>query len=119
MQQAPPPPAVRGLGYAAAAWNLGFAGVSVWLVEGGVAKTAIGMFALVGLPYTLKFAWAPLIDRLRLLVGVFDHLARRPTHIAHRGSHAQCTALRFGPLPRLHTELEDVQFRLTHGAFEA
>ena len=42
--------------------------LSVWLVEGGVAKTAIGMFALVGLPYTLKFAWAPLIDRLRLPV---------------------------------------------------
>jgi hypothetical protein len=34
MQQAPPPPAVRGLGYAAAAWSLGFAGVSVWLVAG-------------------------------------------------------------------------------------
>ena len=42
--------------------------LSVWLVEGGIAKTAIGMFALVGLPYTLKFAWAPLIDRLRLPV---------------------------------------------------
>ncbi|EWY36481.1 MFS transporter permease [Skermanella stibiiresistens SB22] len=40
--------------------------LSVWLVEGGIAKTAIGLFALVGLPYTLKFAWAPLIDRLRL-----------------------------------------------------
>jgi PAT family beta-lactamase induction signal transducer AmpG len=42
--------------------------LSVWLVEGGVSKTAIGLFALVGLPYTLKFAWAPLIDRLHLPV---------------------------------------------------
>ena len=32
MEQAPPPGAVRWLGYTAAAWCLGFAGVSVWLV---------------------------------------------------------------------------------------
>jgi hypothetical protein len=31
MEQAPPPGAVRWLGYTAAAWCLGFAGVSVWL----------------------------------------------------------------------------------------
>ena len=34
MQQAPP--AVRGLGYAAAAWCLGFAGVSAWQVAAGL-----------------------------------------------------------------------------------
>jgi hypothetical protein len=32
-----PPPAVRALGYAVAAWCLGFAGVSVWLVADLVA----------------------------------------------------------------------------------
>ncbi|WP_245985987.1 AmpG family muropeptide MFS transporter [Azospirillum thermophilum] len=42
--------------------------LSVWLREGGVSKTAIGLFALVTMPYALKFAWAPLIDRLRLPV---------------------------------------------------
>jgi hypothetical protein len=36
MRQAPPA-AVRGLGYAVAAWCLGFAGVSVWLVAEMVA----------------------------------------------------------------------------------
>jgi MFS transporter, PAT family, beta-lactamase induction signal transducer AmpG len=40
--------------------------LSIWLAELGVAKTVIGLFALVGLPYTLKFLWAPLIDGLRL-----------------------------------------------------
>jgi PAT family beta-lactamase induction signal transducer AmpG len=40
--------------------------LSIWLVEEGVSKTAIGLFALVGTPYTLKFIWAPLIDQLRL-----------------------------------------------------
>ena len=34
------------------------------LNEAGVTKTAIGLFALIGLPYTLKFIWAPLIDHL-------------------------------------------------------
>jgi PAT family beta-lactamase induction signal transducer AmpG len=40
--------------------------LSIWLREGGISKTAIGMFALVTMPYALKFCWAPLIDRLRL-----------------------------------------------------
>lgn len=38
--------------------------LTVWLAESGVSKTAIGLFALVGAPYTFKFAWAPLIDRM-------------------------------------------------------
>ncbi|WP_051340684.1 AmpG family muropeptide MFS transporter [Azospirillum halopraeferens] len=42
--------------------------LSVWLREGGVSRTAIGLFTLVSLPYALKFVWAPLIDRLRLPV---------------------------------------------------
>ena len=42
--------------------------LSFWLREGGVSKEAIGLFSLVTLPYALKFAWAPLIDRLRLPV---------------------------------------------------
>lgn len=40
--------------------------LSVWLREGGISRTAIGLFALVTMPYALKFVWAPLIDRLRL-----------------------------------------------------
>jgi PAT family beta-lactamase induction signal transducer AmpG len=40
--------------------------LSIWLAEAGVTKTTIGLFALVGLPYTVKFLWAPAIDRLRL-----------------------------------------------------
>ncbi len=40
--------------------------LTAWLAEHGVAKTTIGLFALTGLPYSLKFLWAPLLDRLRL-----------------------------------------------------
>lgn len=36
----------------------------LWLAEVGVNKTTIGLFALVGTPYTLKFLWAPLVDRM-------------------------------------------------------
>lgn len=40
--------------------------LQAWLKDGGVTLTDIGLFALVGLPYTLKFLWAPLFDRYAL-----------------------------------------------------
>lgn len=40
--------------------------LSVWLVEQGISKAAIGAFALVGLPYTFKFIWSPIIDRTHI-----------------------------------------------------
>src|SRR6185437_7653974 len=36
----------------------------VWMREVGVDLGTIGLFALVGTPYTLKFLWAPLTDAL-------------------------------------------------------
>lgn len=40
--------------------------LSAWLVAADVSKTRIGLFALVSIPYSLKFLWAPLVDRLSL-----------------------------------------------------
>ncbi len=40
--------------------------LTYWLAEVGVSNTSIGLFALVGVPYTFKFAWAPLVDRMSL-----------------------------------------------------
>src|SRR5690606_32339322 len=34
-----------------------------WMTIEGVDLTTIGLFSLVTLPYSLKFLWAPLIDR--------------------------------------------------------
>jgi MFS family permease len=34
-----------------------------WLRTEGVDLKAIGLFALIGLPYTWKFLWSPLLDR--------------------------------------------------------
>jgi MFS transporter, PAT family, beta-lactamase induction signal transducer AmpG len=42
---------------------LTFATLSFRLAEIGVSRTQIGLFALVGIPYSVKFLWSPLIDR--------------------------------------------------------
>src|SRR6476646_3778062 len=36
----------------------------VWMREAGVDLGIIGLFALVGTPYTIKFLWAPIVDAL-------------------------------------------------------
>jgi PAT family beta-lactamase induction signal transducer AmpG len=50
--------------------------LSLRLAEIGVSLTAIGLFTLVRSPYTFKFLWAPIIDRLPL-PGITTRLGRR------------------------------------------
>ena len=38
--------------------------LQAWLTVAGLDLKTIGIFTLVGLPYTVKFLWAPLMDRL-------------------------------------------------------
>ena len=38
--------------------------LQAWLAVAGVDLKTIGIFTLVGLPYTLKFLWAPVMDRV-------------------------------------------------------
>jgi PAT family beta-lactamase induction signal transducer AmpG len=45
---------------------LTFGTLTFWLAESGVSRTTIGLLALVGTAYSLKFLWAPLVDRLPL-----------------------------------------------------
>lgn len=40
--------------------------LAVWMRQDGVSLTAIGLFALVGIAYNVKFLWAPVIDRAPL-----------------------------------------------------
>jgi PAT family beta-lactamase induction signal transducer AmpG len=42
--------------------------LQVWATEGGVNLRTIGLFAIIGTPYTIKFLWAPLVDALDLPV---------------------------------------------------
>ncbi len=81
MTAAPPPPPT--LAQRAAALHrlvvvtlLGFASglplaltgqaMQAWLTADGVDIATIGFLSLVGLPYTFKFLWAPLMDRFEL-----------------------------------------------------
>lgn len=49
--------------------------LSSWLTVSGTALAAIGGFALVKTPYSLKPAWAPLVDRFKL--PIFSNLLGR------------------------------------------
>lgn len=40
--------------------------LQAWMTEQGVDLSVIGLYSLVGLPYTLKFLWAPVFDRYTL-----------------------------------------------------
>jgi PAT family beta-lactamase induction signal transducer AmpG len=42
--------------------------LGLWLTDGGVSMTDIGLFAYTLLPYSFKFVWAPLLDQVRLPV---------------------------------------------------
>lgn len=50
--------------------------LAIWLSRAGVDKTTIGLFSAVTFPYFFKFAWAPLIDHIRI-PGLTRLLGRR------------------------------------------
>lgn len=69
-------PSLRALHRLAAVTLLGFASglplaltgqaMQAWLTVEGLDLAAIGFLSLVGLPYTFKFLWSPLMDRFEL-----------------------------------------------------
>jgi len=40
--------------------------LSAWLTKAGIDKTTIGIFALIGTPYSLKFLWSHMVNHLPL-----------------------------------------------------
>ncbi len=59
--------AILFLGFSAGLpFLLVFSTLSAWLSQAEIERAAIGMMAWVGLAYTVKFFWAPIVDRLRL-----------------------------------------------------
>ncbi len=48
-----------------------------WLTEGGTSLAAIGLTANIGLAYTLKFLWSPLLDQVRPPSGLAGFGRRR------------------------------------------
>lgn len=53
-----------------------FTTLTAWLTTAGVSKGLVGMFAWAGIAYSIKFAWAPLVDRFPL-PGLTGWLGRR------------------------------------------
>jgi len=43
-----------------------FQTLSAWLRQDGIERATIGMLSWVGLVYSIKFVWAPVVDRLPL-----------------------------------------------------
>lgn len=43
-----------------------FSTLSAWLTDAGLTRSAIGFFSWIGITYSVKVFWAPVIDRLRL-----------------------------------------------------
>ena len=43
-----------------------FSTLTAWLTEEGLSRTAIGFFAWIGITYSIKVIWSPLIDHLPL-----------------------------------------------------
>ncbi|MES1943190.1 major facilitator superfamily permease [Salinisphaera sp. PC39] len=61
---------VLGMGFlgfsAGLPFLLVFSTLSAWLTEVDVSRATIGFFSWVGITYSIKFFWAPVIDRLPL-----------------------------------------------------
>ena len=53
-----------------------FQTLSAWLRQEGIERATIGMLAWVGLTYSIKFLWSPIVDRFRLPL-LFGWLGRR------------------------------------------
>ena len=43
-----------------------FSTMSAWLTEYGVSRSTIGFFSWIGITYSIKVFWAPVVDRIRL-----------------------------------------------------
>jgi MFS transporter, PAT family, beta-lactamase induction signal transducer AmpG len=50
--------------------------LTFWLAKVGLDTTTIGLAVMVGIPYTIKFLWAPLLDKLHLPV-LHERLGQR------------------------------------------
>ena len=58
---------VEAVGFAAGLpFLLVFTTLSAWLTKAGVDRTTIGFFSWIGITYSIKFFWAPVVDRLPL-----------------------------------------------------
>ena len=58
-----------------------FQTLSIWLREEGVSRGEIGLFAWVGFAFTIKFVWAPVLDRVPIPI-IENRVGRRRAWMA-------------------------------------
>ena len=68
----------------------------LWMKDVGVDLKTIGLFALVGVPYTIKFLWAPIVDAFKV-----PFLSKALGHRRGWLVFTQLLLMRFDPVPRL------------------
>ena len=61
-------------------WVLIATGLSLWLKEEGLSRSAIGWAGLIFSVYAINFLWAPIIDNLKIPF-LFSRLGRRKSWI--------------------------------------
>ncbi len=66
--------------------------LQAWLTQSGIDLKTIGLFSLVGLPYTIKFLWAPLVDALDVPL-LSRALGRRRGWLARYSKHRMRKAI--------------------------
>lgn len=47
-------------------WVMISSAMTAWLKEEGLSRTAIGLFSVIFVAYSINFLWSPLLDRLKL-----------------------------------------------------
>ncbi|HWN66059.1 MAG TPA: MFS transporter, partial [Haliangium sp.] len=68
---------ILGLGFSSGLpLYLVFSTLSLWLKDAGLSVQAIGLFAATRIPYSFKFLWAPVLDRVSI-PGLTSALGRR------------------------------------------
>ncbi|MGD8174643.1 AmpG family muropeptide MFS transporter [Marinimicrobium sp. ARAG 43.8] len=61
--------AMAMLGFSAGLpYMLVFSTLTAWLTEAGVSKASIGFFSWIGITYSIKIFWAPVVDRVSIPV---------------------------------------------------
>lgn len=61
-------------------WILHGSVMTLWLKDEGLSRGSIGFIGIVGIAYAFNFAWAPLLDRVRIPI-LHDYLDQRRSWI--------------------------------------
>ncbi len=92
-----------------------FSTLSAWLRDEGIARSIIGFFSWVGVTYSIKVFWAPVIDRLQLpVLSRFFGKRRAWMLLAQLGIASGLVGMAFADV---HTQLQQIALLAVFVAF--